>query len=180
MNSTKPPRPRQTDLPSSGVSRAVGGSETAKPDLADALIDLLDGKVSLHPRGEAARDLGRPPAQGHLRADGVLAEVDAARPLRTCHVLGERDRSRPRWGSVAATLDLGPQIEALREAVLDRVPRSLGLKRSRHYVRSLLLFRHRPRSISPRTAAFHGGCRINPLLSGPFWTIRACHRTSSQ
>src|SRR5215218_11497960 len=132
MNSTKPPRPRQTDLPSSGVSRAVGGSETAKPDLADALIDLLDGKVSLHPRGEAARDLGRPPAQGHLRADGVLAEVDAARPLRTCHVLGERDRSRPRWGSVAATLDLGPQIENLREAELDRVPRRLWLKRSGH------------------------------------------------
>jgi hypothetical protein len=62
----------------------------------------------------------------------VLAEGDGARPLRTRHVLGERDRSRPRWGSVAATLDLGPQIQNLREAELDRVPRRLWLKRSRH------------------------------------------------
>ena len=33
---------------------------------------------------------------------------------------------------MAATLDLGPQIENLREAEIDRVPRRLGLKRSRH------------------------------------------------
>jgi hypothetical protein len=105
---------------------------TATPGRADALIDLLDWKPSLDPRGEAARDLGGPPAQGHLRADGVLAEVDGARPLRTCHVLGERNRSCPRWGSVAATLDLGPQIKNLREAELDRIPRRLWLKRSRH------------------------------------------------
>jgi hypothetical protein len=104
----------------------------AGPRPPDALIDLLDWKASLHPRGEAARDFGCPPAQGHLRADGALAEVDGAGPLRTCHVPGERDRSRPRWGSVAATLDLGPQIENLREAELDRVPRRLWLKRSRH------------------------------------------------
>jgi hypothetical protein len=97
------------------------------------LIDLLDWKASLLPRGEAARDLGRPPAQGRLRADGVLAEVDGAGPLRTCHVLDERDRSRPRRGSEAATLDLGPQIENLREAELDRAPRRLGLKRSRRH-----------------------------------------------
>ena len=97
------------------------------------LSDLLDWKPSLHPRGEAARDLGRPPAQGHLRADGVLAEVDGARPFRIRNVLGERDRSRPRWGSVAATLELSPQIENLRGAALDRVPRRVGLKScSRH------------------------------------------------
>jgi hypothetical protein len=107
-------------------------STAPRPGRADALFDLLDWKASLHPRGEAARDLGRPVAQGHLRSDGVLAEVDGARPLRTCHVLGERDGSRPRWGSVAATLDLGPQIQNLREAKLDRVPRRLWLKRSRH------------------------------------------------
>ena len=38
---------------------------------------------------------------------------------------------------MAATLDLGPQIQNLREAELDRAPCRLGLKRSRHYVRSL-------------------------------------------
>jgi hypothetical protein len=96
------------------------------------LSDLLDWKPSLHPRGEAARDLGRPPAQGHLRADGVLAEVDGARPFRIRNVLGERDRCRPRWGSVAATLELSPQIENLRVADLDRPPRLLGLNSSRH------------------------------------------------
>ena len=98
------------------------------------LIDLLDWKASLLPPGEAARDLGRPPAQGQLRAEGVLAEVDGAGSLRTCHVPGERDWSRPRWRSRAATLDLGPQIENLRKAELDRVPRRLGLERMRHCV----------------------------------------------
>ena len=29
------------------------------------------------------------------------------------------------------------------------------------------------------TTASRGGCRTNPVLSGPFWTIRACPRTSS-
>ena len=111
-------------------------------------FDLLDWKASLLPRGEAARDLGRPAAQGRLRADGVLAEVDRTGPLRTCHVLGERYRSRPRRGSVAATLDLGPQIENLREAELDRAPRRLGLERSRHYVRS----RHRAQFYRGRVA----------------------------
>src|SRR5215207_8598112 len=132
MNSTRPPRPAPDRPPIKWSISRRWGSETAKPERADALIDLLDWKASLHPRGEAARDLGRPSAQGHLRADGVLAEVDGTRPFRTCHVLGERDRSRPRWGSVAATLDLGPQIENLREAELDRVPRRLRLKSSRH------------------------------------------------
>lgn len=99
-----------------------------------ALIDLLDWKAGLDPRCEPARDLGSAAAQGDLRANGVLAEVDGARPLWTRNVLGERDRYRPRWRSVAATLDLGPQIENLREAELDRVPRRLRLKSSRHGV----------------------------------------------
>jgi hypothetical protein len=94
---------------------------------SSALIDLLDWKSRLLPPGEAPRDLCRPPAQGHLRADGVLTEVDGAGALRTRHVLGQRDRSCPRRGSVAATLDLGPEIENLREAELDRVPSRLGL-----------------------------------------------------
>jgi hypothetical protein len=49
-------------------------------------MDLLDWKASLLPRGEAARDLGRAAPQGHLRAHGVLAEVDNAGPsgLHVC------------------------------------------------------------------------------------------------
>src|SRR6187455_296986 len=90
-------------------------------------FDILHWKASLLPCGEAARDICRPAAQGRLRADGVLAEVDGAGTLRTCDVLGERDRSRPRRGSVAATLDPGPQIENLPNADLDRAPRRLGL-----------------------------------------------------
>jgi hypothetical protein len=115
------------------------------------LIDLLDWKASLLPRGEAARDLGRPPAQRQLRAEGVLAEVDGAGSLRTCHVLGERDWSRSRWRSVAATLDLGPHIENLREAELDRAPRRLGLKRSRS--------RHCGQFIGGRVATAGAGSR---------------------
>src|SRR6266511_3553419 len=116
------------------------------------LGDLLDWKASLLPGGEAPRDLRRPPAQSRLRPDRVLAEVNGARSLRTCDVLGERDRSCPRWGPVAATLELGPQIENLPEAELHRVPCRLGLESPRHLV---CILRHRLRSISPRATGFH-------------------------
>src|SRR5678815_4173308 len=98
------------------------------------LGDLLDWKAGLHPGCEAPRDLSRPSAQGRLRADGPLAEVDGAGSFRTCDVLGQRDRSRPRWGAVAATLKLGPQIENMREAELRRIPCRLGRECSRHFV----------------------------------------------
>ena len=96
------------------------------------LIDLLDWEASFFPRGEPARNLSRPVAQGRLRADGALAEIDRAGTLRVDDVLGEGDLSRPRRGSVAATLDPGPKIENLGKAELDRAPGRLGLKRSRH------------------------------------------------
>src|SRR5262249_53073613 len=96
------------------------------------LLDLLDGEAIPLPSGEAARDLGRPPSQGRLRAEGALAEVDAARPRRTCQVLDQRDASRPGWGAVPTTLELGPQVENLREAKLDRIPRRPGLESTRH------------------------------------------------
>jgi hypothetical protein len=103
------------------------------------ITDILDWKASLLPCGEAARDLCRPVAQGRLRAYGVLAEVDGGGALRICDVLGKRDRSRPRRGSVPTTLDPGPQIENLREADLDRAPRRLGL----HEVESRSVPAHR-------------------------------------
>src|SRR5215207_3666916 len=97
-----------------------------------ALIDPLDWETSLLRGDEAARDLGGPAAQGHLRADGMLAEVDGTGPLRTRRVLGERDGFRARRGSIAAALDPCPQIEDLRLAALDRGPDRLGLEGSCH------------------------------------------------
>ena len=142
------PRVARGEWPLSMQSNGASRRQRCRDN--SGLGDLLDWKVSLPPGGEAPRDLRRPAAQGRLRPDRVFAEVDGARSLRTYDVLGERDRSCPRWGPVAATLELGPQIENLREAELHRVPCRLGLESPPDFVRIL---RHRLRIISPRATA---------------------------
>ncbi len=151
---------RHGQLPGAGSRRLPPRERPVQGALAGfdpllGLVDLFDRKPGLQPRGEAARDLGGPAAQGRPRPDGVLAEVDGTGPLGTDYVLGERNRFRPGRSSVAATLDPGPQIKNLREAELDRAPCCIGLHRTHHCVRSL----HRGRFSQTRG----GGWRSEPV-----------------
>jgi hypothetical protein len=82
----------------------------------------LDRQLSLAPRRPAARDLGRSMPGGELRAVGVLTEIDGLRPPREQDVTGQRDTLGARRPSVAATLELGAQVEQLGLPGLNRAP----------------------------------------------------------
>src|SRR6266536_312212 len=81
-------------------------------------FDLVDGQSRAAQGDEAACNLRGAVAQCRLRSHGVLAEIDRPLALGLEDVASQRYWNRARRSTVAAALDLRPEVEQDRVSAL--------------------------------------------------------------